>query len=107
MGDMQEHRYPYQRAWRQNGWHYNETEHVEHVGNIVYHYYDPARGRFMNPLELEGERMRKEEIEQQEAMKRPPFVVPDSVMDDWTGSKFLNNWWCYGHDPCPPRESKL
>jgi hypothetical protein len=30
----------------------------------VYHYYDPARGRFMNPLELEGELMRKEEIEQ-------------------------------------------
>ena len=61
----------------------------------------------MNPLELEGERMRKEELEEMAARKRPPFVVPDSIQDDWTGTRFLHNWWCYGNDPCPPRESKV
>jgi len=29
------------------------------------------------------------------------FVVPDWIVDDWTGTKFSENILCYGKSPCP------
>jgi hypothetical protein len=29
------------------------------------------------------------------------FIVPDWIVDDWTGTKFSENILCYGKSPCP------
>ena len=53
--------------------------------------------RDMEAAEAEEERLVREG-------PRKIFEVPDSVMDDWTGTRFTVNWKCYGREPCEKNE---
>jgi hypothetical protein len=37
-----------------------------------------------------------------EKASRPPFVVKDRWIDDWTGTKYAKNPYTYGVEPWPP-----
>lgn len=52
-------------------------------------------GHYLTPWEV-GKRQDAElEKAQQAAANKPAFVVPDSVLDDWTGHKYVDQH--YGH----------
>jgi hypothetical protein len=37
-----------------------------------------------------------------EKASRPPFVVKDRWIDDWSGTKYAKNPYTYGVEPWPP-----
>ena len=41
IGDMQEHRYPFAKAWKKDAWNASETDHLENISKIVQDHWDP------------------------------------------------------------------
>lgn len=41
----------------------------------------------------------------EEQAKRPAFVLPRNIVDDWTGQRFLEP--CHGQYPCPAERKAL
>ena len=97
---MQEHRYPNVKAWVPGAWPHDKTVELENIHSIIANHYDPLTGRIKSPLELQAEREYREDQELEAASKRPAFKVDDRMIDDWTGSKYLENWECFGKHPC-------
>lgn len=98
VGDLQEHRYPYARAWKQGGWSSSETENLEDVARLVNSHYDPVNGRFKSHWEVLRDQEISEEKALEAASKKPAFVLPNNIVDDWTGSRYLEP--CHGRVPC-------
>lgn len=46
IGDMQEHRYPFAKAWKQGAWPALESDHLENIGKIVREHYDTKNNTF-------------------------------------------------------------
>jgi len=107
IGDMQEHRYPYAKAWKANGWSHDDTKHIEDIHGLIFNHYEPTTGRFKSPYELAWEHDMAEEAALEANKNKPAFKVPDSVINDWTGQKFVDNMPCYGNSPCPKEVSLL
>lgn len=98
---MQEHRYPYARAFKPGGWTHEESADIEDIGRLVRTHYDPAQGRFKSHWEVLHEREVAQDKANAEQANKPAFVLPKNIIDDWTGQRFLEP--CYGHYPCPPK----
>lgn len=72
---------------------------------MVNTYWDGKQGRFKSHWELLREREIADEKALTEQGKKPAFVVPRNIVDDWTGQRFLEP--CYGAYPCPlPKEER-
>lgn len=54
-------------------------------------------GQYLTPWEVGKREDAALEKAQQEAANKPAYVVPDSVIDDWTGHKYVDKH--YGHHP--------
>ena len=54
VGDLQEYRYPYARAWVKNGWYTHEDKFkgADNIHQIIHNSFDPVNGRFMHPGEI-------------------------------------------------------
>jgi len=105
VGDLQEHRYPYARAWQAGGWTHDESRHIEDVHDLIHKHFDPFTGSFKSPYQIAWDKEMAEEAELERNKDKPAFKVPESVIDDWTGQKYVDNMHCHGKDkPCPKLE---
>lgn len=73
---------------------------IDDAHQTVFNYWNIDQKRFIHPdqIALEKEQAAEDKLEKE----GPPkiYTVPDSVIDDWTGTRFAENIKCYGK-PCP------
>jgi len=105
IGDMQEHRYPFAKAWKQNSWPAVETDHLENIGKIVNEHWDPKKQVFKSHWQVLHDREEAENKAREESEKKGGFQLPRNIINDWTGQRFLEP--CLGAYPCPPKYSNL
>jgi hypothetical protein len=105
IGDMQEHRYPYARAWKANAWSHDESAHLENIGSLVRNHWDPVNKRIKSHWEVLHEREIADDKRIEQQSKLPAFVLPNNIVDDWTGQKYLEP--CHGAYPCPDDKKTL
>ena len=91
VGDMQEHKYKNQRAWKPNAMPHSETEPIENVHKIVSRYWDPSTNRLRHPIELEHAKAEAEDKNNAPARwTGETYHVPDDIINDWTGQKWVD-----------------
>jgi hypothetical protein len=90
MGDMQEHKYSNPNAWKAGALPHAKTEAIENIHQIVSRYYDANTQRFKHPTEVEHAAAESSDKAEKAAAMGAPYVVPESVLDDWTGQRFVN-----------------
>jgi len=74
--------------------------HIDSAHNLIYDHFNYETKKFVHPDQKD---MDAADEEEQKRIKEGPikhFEVPDSALDDWTGSRFAENWKCYGNTPC-------
>ena len=89
----------------EGGYPHEVAEDIENVHKLVYDRFDPNQGRFKNEWEVKADKIRDEEHRLREAANKPAFKVPDSLIDDWTGQRFVNHNLCDGH-PCTDEQPR-
>lgn len=89
IGDLQEHRYPFARAWKKGAWPHEDAHELENIDHLVRTYWDPKAGRFKSWYEVMLEKERAEDKALEAQSKKPAFVLPANIIDDWTGQKYL------------------
>lgn len=80
--------------------------HIDSAHNLIYDHFDYANQKFIHPAQKELDKAVEEEARLHREGPAKQFIVPDSVLDDWTGSRFAENWRCYGRWPCDKEEKK-
>ena len=116
LGDVQEHKYANQKAWTEGELPHELTAPIDDVHKLVFDHFDPD----MKPKDLDGPATnttgdfksvwaQHEEAEEaahkamMEAYSRPYKTVREALIDDWTGTKFAENWKTFGQpDPDAP-----
>lgn len=96
LGDVQEHRYKNFHNFVPGKVPYHVHEDKESAAKIVDRRFDHDEGRFKSELEVQDAAEKAEAAKQAEAANKPQFVVPDSLIDDWTGTKFTKPPY-FGH----------
>jgi len=99
MGDMQEHKYKKQRAWKKGAMPHKETKAIEDTMSIIKANFDAKAGVFKSEWAVLDE---KEKAETAKALalagqKYKPF--PRDIDNDWTGHKYAVYWKTYGQGP--------
>ena len=73
IGDMQEHRYPFAKAWKKDAWSASETDHLENIGKIVQEHWDPKNQKFKSHWQVLNDREEAEQNAREEASRRPAY----------------------------------
>ena len=107
LGDLQAHRYTYAPAMEPNALTPEEQagmNHIDSAHNLIFDHYNAETRKFVHPEQRDMEAAEAEEERLVREGPRKIYEVPDSVMDDWTGTRFTVNWKCYGREPCEKNE---
>ena len=67
---------------------------IENVGNhkdYATQYLDKSTGRFKTPFEVETEKAIALQKNLEAAAQVKRFVVPDNMINDWTGGRYVKN----------------
>lgn len=70
---------------------------LEDSDKIIHDRYDPKQNKMMSPEEKVAKDNEKAQKDHAEMMAKPQWEVPSRMVDDWTGSKFADNLYTYGH----------
>lgn len=54
-------------------------------------YIEKGTGRFKTPFEVANEKAKKDQEDFEKAMKVKKFRVPDNMLNDWTGDRFMEH----------------
>ena len=57
---------------------------------IVFNRFDHDNGRFKSELEVLVDKEKADAAAKEAAANKPAFQVPDDIINDWTGTKFVN-----------------
>ena len=67
---------------------------IENIGDhkeFAELYIEKSTGRFKTPFEVANEKAVKDQEEFEKAMKVKKFRVPDNMLNDWTGHRFMEH----------------
>ena len=75
---------------------------IDSAHKIMFDYWNQQDRKFIHPDQIAMEKAIAEEERIDKEGHGKYFVAPDSLVDDWTGSRYAENILCYGKSPCPP-----
>ena len=69
---------------------------------MIFDHWNQDTRKFIHPDQIAMDKAVEEEQRIAREGYGKQFVVPDRLVDDWTGTRFAENILCYGKNPCPP-----
>jgi len=76
---------------------HDQTPDIEHLLN----HYDSKEQRFKTAHEVAFDKEVEQERKMQAAWERGYHPVPENLINDWTGQKWVDTADCWGAEPCP------